>query len=296
MADSSYMQGDHDNSTTVPFSDDETDKPEDLDEDSPTATPEERVTRRQKRQARIQTMLQDGKQSKEKLAALEQEHSATRAELERLKGYVAAQPQQRASNDDGKDPYESRLDQIYERQSEAYNAAQAEIKAGSFTPERQAHYEKIARGIESEKTRVHTERVVDSRTAQQRTEQAQQVWVQKYPDVYNNRQAFQYAQATYQRKLALGEAASNDMVDEIMNETMTTFRLGKRAPPSASDRSRLSGLPAAGGGGSSKGSGVVMTPTLKKIAHSAYSDLSEAEAEKAWTNRTGKRMREKKLL
>jgi hypothetical protein len=300
---SDYMQGNADNAVAVPFSDDESDKDkskiEDLEEDSPTATPEERVTRKQKRQARIQSMLQEGKQSKEELAALRNEQANTRAELAQLRGYVAAQQQQRApANDvDGKDPYERRLDSIYERQSEAYNAAQAELKAGTFTAERQAHYERVAREIESAKTAVHTERVVDSRTHAQRAETAQQVWVQKYPDVYNNKQAFQYASATYQRRLALGEHATNDMVDEIMNETLTTFRLGKvRSAPSASERSRMSGLPSAGGGGGGSKSGIVMNPTFKKMATAAYPDLSEAEAERKWVNGPGKRLREKKVL
>ena len=80
---SDYMTGDKDNAIAVPFSDDSTEsnKAEDLEEDSPTATPEERVTRKQKRQARIQSMLQEGKQSKEELTSLRAEQAATRAEL-----------------------------------------------------------------------------------------------------------------------------------------------------------------------------------------------------------------------
>ena len=39
-----------------------------------------------------------------------------------------------------------------------------------------AHYERIARQIESDKTAVHTERVVDARTHQQRAETAQQTF------------------------------------------------------------------------------------------------------------------------
>lgn len=296
---SDFMQGNPDNSIAVPFSDDEAgDKPEELlEEDSPTASPEERISRKEKRQARIKRLLDEGKQNKEEVERLKAESAATRSELERLKGYVAAQPQQRAQNDTGKDPYEQRLDQVYERQSEAFKAAQAEIKAGGFTPERQQHYEKLAREIESEKTRIHTERAVEQRAAASRTEQAQQVWVQKYPEVYNNPRAFQYAQASWQRRLALGESPSNDTVDEIMNETMTTFRLGKKAPPSANERARMSGIPAAGSGGSGpRSAGVSMTPELRRMAEAAYSDLPPAEAHKKWVNGPGKRLREKKVL
>ncbi len=300
MADSSFMMGDHDKSVAVPFSDDEAandTKPEELlDDDSPSASPEERITRKQKRQERIKRLLDEGKQNKEEVERLKAESAATRGELERLKGYVAAQPQ-RQQNDNGKDPYEQRLDQVYEKQSEAYNAAQAEIKAGSFTPERQKYYERVAREIESAKSSIHTERLIEQRTAASRTEQAQQVWVQKYPEVYNNPRAFQYAQASWQRKLALGEQPSNDTVDEIMNETMTTFRLGKKAAPSASERSRMSGIPSAGSGGGGGKGGIVMTdPKLRRMAIAAYSHLPEEEAIKAWVNKTGKRLREKKIL
>ncbi len=302
MADSSFMMGDHDKSVAVPFSDDDAandTKPDELlDEPSANATPEERITWKQKRQDRIKRILDDGKESKAKVERLEAESAATKAELERLKGYVAAQPQ-RAQND-SRDPYEQRLDQVYEKQSEAYNAAQAEIKAGSFTPERQKYYERVAREIESAKSSIHTERLIEQRTAASRTEQAQQVWVQKYPEVYNNPRAFQYAQATWQRRLNApgAEPATNDTVDEIMQETMATFRLGKKAPPSASERSRMSGIPSAGsgGGGGGKG-GIVMTdPKLRRMAIAAYSHLPEEEAVKAWVNKTGKRLREKKVL
>lgn len=297
MADSAFMQGNPDNAVAVPFSDDE--KPvndaEELEEDSPDASPAERVTRKQRRQERLNGLIREGKQSKEALAALQTEAAKTREELAALRGYLASQPQRQA-NDDGKDPYERRLDAVYDRQSQAYTAAQAEIKAGSFTPERQQHYEKIAREIESEKTRIHTERVVDSRTQAQRTEQAQQVWVQKYPEVYNNPDAFAYARGTFERRKARKEPITNDLVDEVMQETMAEFRLGKRSAPSATERSRMSGLPSAGSGGGAPRTGVVMTPALTRMAIAAHPNLSEKDAVKKWVDTTGKRLREKKLI
>lgn len=297
MADSSFMMGDHDNAVSVPFSDDAADtKPDDLDEDSPSATPEERITRREKRQLRIQNLLREGKQSKEELATLRAEQTATRAELERLKGYVAAQPQQRPQNDDGKDPYQRRLDAVYDKQSQAYTAAQAEIAAGTFTAERQKHYETVAREVESEKTRIHTEQVMAERVPQERAVQAQQVWRQKYPDVYGNQQAYNYAQATWQRRLALGEAQTPELVDEVMTETLSTFKLGKRPPPSTSERSRMSGLPSAGGGGATRAAGVQMTPALRRMAIAAHPDLPEEQAVKKWVDSTGKKLREKRVL
>lgn len=297
---SDFMQGDHDKSVAVPFSDDETEAQNDnaLDDDKPDATPEERITRRQKRQERLNRLITEGKQSKEELARIREEQAATRAELERLKGYVSAQPAQRPSNDTGKDPYEARLDAVYEKQSQAYNAAQAEIKAGSFTPERQQYYERIAREVESEKTRIHTERVVDARSQSSRAEQAQEVWRQKYPEVYSNQRAYQYAEGTWRRKLAAlnpGEAPTAAMVDEIMSETMTQFKLGPKPAPTASDRARMSGIPSAGSGGG-KPAGVVLSNEMRRMAIAAHPDVSEADAIKKWVNTTGKRLREKKVI
>lgn len=294
---SSYLQGDHDNATAVPFSDDTSAEPaNDIDDDDkPGATVEERLTRLQKKEGRTARLLAEGKQSTERVKTLEAEQSALKSQLERLQGYVTAQPQQRPANDSG-DPYKERLEQIYAQQSEAYNTAQAEIKAGTFTADRQKHYERIAQDIESAKIGVHTERAIAQDRQQRRGEQAQQVWVQKYPEVYNNPKAFQYAQATHARKVALGETVNNDTVDEIMQETINTFKLGKKAPPSASERSRMSGISASGSSGSSRATGIVMSPTLKKLAHAAHPDMSEEDAEKKWVNKTGKRLRENKVL
>jgi hypothetical protein len=300
-----YMQGDADNAIQVPFSDDESaaasnDNAADLlDDDKPASSPEEHISRKQKRQERIKRLLDEGKQSKEELGRLRSEQDGLKGELERLKGYVAANENARrpAPHDDGRDPYESRLDAVYERQSSAYQAAQAEIKSGTFDEARSKHYERIAREIESEKSAIHAERVLATREPARRAEQAQQVWVQKYPEVYGNPSAYQFAEATFRRRQALGEAATNQLVDEIMGETMAQFRLGPKRAPSASERSRLSGLPASGGGGSSGGgSSIAMTPALRRMAAAAYSELPEHEAVKKWADTTGKRLREKKVL
>jgi hypothetical protein len=292
-----FMQGSKDDAVAVPFSDDEkaSDAAVDLDEDSPSASPEERITRKQRRQARIQNLLQEGKQSKEELAALRTEQAKTREELAQLRGYIAAQPAQRPANDDGRDPYQKRLDAIYERQNAAYVTAQAEVDAGTFTDDRKKHWERVAREIESDKILTLSEKTAEARAVNQRSEQAQQVWVQKYPEVYNNPKAYQYAKATWERRQALGESATHDMVDEVMNETMATFRLGKKAAPTASERSRVTGIPSAGSGGGSRSPGIVMTPAFTRMAEAAYPDLPQAEAVKKWVDKTGKRLREKKL-
>lgn len=302
---SDYMQGDHDKSVAVvPFSDDDAapDKPDELlvEDDKPDASPEERIQRRTRRNERITNILREGKKNAEDNRALREEQEALKLQLAELRGQLTATRQQAPQNDNGKDPYAERLAAVYARQKEAHRAATAEIKAEAWTPEREAYYERIAQDIETEKATIITERTLASRSHATRAEQAQQVWVQKYPEVYNNPRAYQYAEASFRRRQAMlepGQAPTNDMVDEVMNEAMTTFKLGPKKGPSVSDRARLSGVPSSGsGGGGGAPAGVQMTPLLRNMATAAYSDLPEAEAVKKWAQNEGKRLREKKIL
>jgi hypothetical protein len=300
MAD--YFEGNPDkNSVVVPFSDDETVSDSELitEEERPSASEEERKTRKEKRQARLQSKLQEGAKAKEELEAERKEKAELRERLARLEGAVSAGQQRQAQRPaDGKDDFTRELDAIYEQQQNAYKAAQAEVKSGTFDDKRQRYYEDIARDIEARKTEVHTRRVLSQTEGQRQQNQAQQVWVQKYPDVYRNNNAFQYAQGRAQQRLALGEQITPQVVDEIMTETMTTFKMGPRPAPSQSDRAKLSGMPASGGGGGGGpgGGGITLTPELRRMAVAAYDHLPEAEAIKAWTNKTGKRLREKKVV
>lgn len=306
-----YMQGDPDkNSVIVPFSDDEPEAKKKLaeleDDDSPTASPVERTERRKRRQERLQLMLQESQKNAERVKELEEKLNKTSQEQAELRGMLAAQQAMRTANDNAnaKDPYEARLDDIYRRQAEAYAAAQAELSRGNLPPERQAHYERIAREIETEKTRIHTERAVSQAIAQDREtrrgEQAQQVWVQKYPEVYNNPRAFEYAQAKFNlRTRGLGEQPTNALADEVFQETIAQFKLGAKPAPTASDRARMSGIPSAGSGGGGRaptGIDFSRNPELRRMALAAYSDLPEAEALKKWTDSVGKKLREKKVI
>lgn len=298
---SGFMQGDPDRgSIVVPFSDDETVSDDQIitDDDKPTDSFEERKTRKEKRQARLQGIIQQGRKTAEELEAEKKSNAELRERLARLEGVVVANNNRPPpAPADGKDEFERELDDIYQKQQNAYQAAQAEVKAGTFDEKRQRYYEGIARDIETKKTEVHTRRVLAQTEGARQANQAQQVWVQKYPDVYRNPNAFQFAQGKAQQRLALGEAITPAVVDEIMTETMTTFKIGARPAPTQSDRAKLSGIAASGsGGGSGGGGGVALTPAMRQMAIAAYDHLPEAEAIKAWTNKTGKRLREKKVV
>lgn len=276
----------------IPFSDDEVVRDDELIVDDAKASPEEKMKRSEARKARAAERERERKQQAEELRALRESSAKTAQELAELRGFVAAR-QAPAAPADGKDEFERRLDAVYEKQENAFKAYQAEMAAGTFTPERKKHYEQIAREVESEKAAVNAERVLAARAPLQQQASARQIWEQKYPEVYGNPQAFKYAQATFHRRDALGEKVT---VEEIMDETMATFKLGPKKP-AASERSRLSGIPSSGaGGGDRSGEGIVMTPVFKQMATSKYSHLPEAEAIKQWVNNEGKALRAKKVI
>jgi len=295
------MQGDPDRqSSAIPFSDDDkesAEKDDAFDELPATASPEERLTRQRKKDERTKRLLDEGRKNGEEVKTLREKQSTLERELAELRARVN-QPPPPAPPADGKDPYEAALDAVYEKQGHAYQAAQAEIKAGTWTEERQRYYEKVARDIEAEKTKIHIQAGIARDAQNRRAESAQQVWVNRYPEVYGNQRAYQYAEATFRRRQAMGDAVTNELVDEVMREAMTTFKLGPKTAPTASEKSRLSGVSAGGNSGSSSrgADGITLTPELRRMAIAAYSDLSEADAIKKWVNGSGKRLREKKVL
>lgn len=294
-----YLQGDPDKGgVTVPFSDDESKEDAELfAEDQPGEAPEKRKERLQRRQERLQGMIQNGRHASARVKELEERDRQRERELAELRGQVAAVSVQRQPVQSQEDPFKARLDAVLQRQRDAYTAAQAEAKAGTFNEERQRHYEQVAREIEEEKGTIFAERVLAQRAPMQRAQQAQQAWINKYPEVYANQRAYEYAEGSFKRKMALlepGKQPTNDMVDEVMQETMATFKLGSKPAPTRTERDRMSGVPASGGNGGGP-STITLTPEMRRMAVAAYDNLPEHEAIKKWTEKTGKRMREKKL-
>jgi len=282
----------------VPFDDDETVRDGELITDpAKLADPEEQKARAERRKERAAERERERKEQAKELEELRARDAKRERELAELRGFVAGRTQDQTPR---KDPYTERLDDVYRRQQEAYLAAQAEVKAGTFNEDRSAHYERIARELETEKGSIHAERVLASHAPQQQVQIARQRWQEKYPEVYGNQRAYQFAAASYERRKALlepGQEPTAEMVEQSMEEARTQFRLGAKRPPSASERERLSGLPSSGsGGGSNSGGGVVVTKDLRKMATALYSDLPEDEAVKKWASTVGKSLREKKVL
>ncbi len=287
----------------VPFSDDEEVKDEELitDEDRSLklTNPKAYQDRLEKRRERSRTREKERKEQAEALKVERAEKEELKLRLARLEGAVVATQRAAAPTTPGEDPYEKQLDAVYQKQNDAYLSAQAEIKAGTFDEKRAKHYEKIAREVDADKARIHVAKAEAARVPVQRQEQAQQVYVQKYPDVYNNPQAYRYAKATFERRIALGEQETTELLDEVMTETRTVLKMGGKPKPSATDRERMSGIPSSGGGGGGTQAptgGIGMTPEFKKMATSLYSELPEKEALRKWVDGPGKELRKQKVI
>ena len=306
MADSgNYLSTDK--PVEVPFSDDENVRDDELIVDDPQlalTNPVLHKERQEKRRARAGERERERKEQAAELAALKEQASKSQRELAELRGYVAGNARRQAA-DSGKDPYEERLDAVYARQKEAYTSYKSELIAAGdkgLPAAREKHYEQLSREIESEKQTIHTERVMDSRAPAQRLQTARQKWEDEFPEIYSNPRAKQFAEAHYRQREALlpdGAAPTPEMVREAMAAARAQFKIGpKPAAASASERSRLSGIPSSGtgGGGGGDSGGVQMTKDLRKMATALYSDLSEEEAMKKWANGPGKELRKQKIL
>jgi hypothetical protein len=281
----------------VPFSDDSEEVTDDQ-LDTSGNSPEDKATRLEKRRERAAERERERKETGERLVRLEAELAAERAERARLAGYVQATVQPKA----GPDPYQQRLDAVYAKQSDTYRAYVAETLAAKankqeLPAERQAYFDSQARQFEEAKADIISERAVARVMPTLRQESSQQTWVQRYPDVWNNPQALKYAQATWEQKKAMGLQETHELADEVYEEARRVFKLGGKPSPSSRDREKLSGVPAAGGGGGAPATGdIQMTRDLRLMAIAKYSDLPEDKAIAKWKSVEGKALRLAKVL
>lgn len=282
----------------VPFSDDHDEAVTDdqlITDDEPAKAGEsaaDRESRLERRRERAKAREAERKQEREELQRL-------RGEVGELRGRMSALsvPAQQAPQ---KDPYKERLDGIYAEQKEEYTKYHAELAAhkGDLPASRIEYYERRSREIEERKATALAEAAVARTQAGADQRSARQVWVQKYPDVYNNPRAYEYAEATAKRRQAIsGDQLSNDDIDEIMSETMTTFRLGKQKP-TPRERERMSGISSGGTGGGAEqpNGGIQITSDIRKMAVALHPELKEEEAVKKWVNTVGRTLRKEKVL
>lgn len=289
----------------VPFSDDEAERPEEENDEAPGLSPAEKATRKERRTLRIKQKLDEGKEAKAELARERAEAASLRERLARLEGVVSTQQSQRAP---AVDPYQARMTAIRERQTREYQNLQAEVQAngGKLPPEREKHYVQVSSEIEDEKVNIGVEKALAQRLPEVKQSVSRQTWENKYPDVYRNPNAYAYAEATRNRRLALGEKETAELVDEVMEETMTALKLGpKPKGPTANEKARMSGVSSSSnGGGNTSGGGIQMTKELRSMALAMYrgekgpdgKPMTDEQALKKWADTAGKSLRKEKIL
>jgi len=285
----------------IPFSDDDERQSAEADEDpdEPGLTDDVRRTRRARRSERTSARLKAGEEAQALAVRLENENRQLANRLARLEGAHIQLANQSATPP--VDPYEARLKQIEDRRDFELRQAQAEVKAGTYTPERDAHFKKLGDDLDRERVDILFEKKMAQRDpqllAQVQSTVAQNQWQMQYPDVYSNDRARAWAFSRKNMLVAEGKQDSVQLNHDVLREAQEKFNLTPKEKPSQSLRSKLSGHPASGAsteaGPGTKGGGIVMTKELSRIARARFPGLKGPEADKKWAQTIGKRMREK---
>jgi hypothetical protein len=117
----------------------------------------------------------------------------------------------------------------------------------------------------------------------------------RFPDVFGDSRAFQYAQGSYNQALARGVAPSRELEDASFQEAREVI-LGRRPPPDAAQRQRASGMGSStrqvSGGAAKTTIDMPRGGALYRMAIAAYPDLEPAQACQKWAQTKGKRYQE----
>lgn len=144
--------------------------------------------------------------------------------------------------------------------------------------------------LDVEKTTLIADRR-DALQAPQRQQQAEyEAQKARHPDVYGNERALQYARGEFNKRLAAGDTASQELADACMAEAREVV-LGKRPPPDAGRRARASGMSSgvrAGAAGEQTKLSMPRGSALYKMAVAMYPNEEPAVACQKWANRNGK--------
>ncbi len=291
----------------TPFSDDDIERPDvSEDDEAPGLSPVERATRKERRTLRIKSKLKEGETAKEELVRERAEKQALAERVARLEGVVSAQ--QAGTRPAAVDHYAERLASIRAKQAREYQSALAEQAAngGKLPDERARHYEQVAAEIEDEKMQVGVDRALAKQVPVIQQTAARDRWKEKYPEVYAKPEAYAFAEARRNVRMALGEKETVELVNEVMDEAMATFKLGPKRGATANERARMSGVSSSGGGGGDNrvSGGIQMTPELRRMALAAAAGdtddkgrpLSDDAKIKKWVDGPGRELRKQKVL
>lgn len=264
---------------------------EDDDEDEPPArpeSPEERSSRKEKRRER-------GRQREEERQQFARENAELKERLARLEGHISAQRQ---------------VPQTEQRPTE--NPIDAEIKK---LIARQRQLATTINELPEHAQRQHLPAALEENDAIE--DQLVKLRIQKYappppvvpnraellidseaPDIRQHPQGLAVTRSAFDMIVQAGKMpAGPEALRAAIAQARDILGIRKAAPVRSrtendSLRSRLGGAPRSAGGAPDKGSSVAMTRAMERIAKAAYPKLSQAEANKKWAQKHGRRFNE----
>jgi len=213
----------------------------------------------------------------ERLARAEEETARLRSEIQQSR-------QQNYNVQPAKDPIDSELENVHERERALGVQWEMDRVAGRLRDKSVVDdYDRKAREIEGQKAAIASKKAMRDMMPQMIREQQITQLRQQYSDVYNNQQALTYAQGAYQMMLARNEPDGPQLLDKAMNQARMEFKMpgANYMKPTQSDKDRLSGIPG-GGGRNSVDNRVRMGKSEKLMAEAMFIDAAGGKQEKAW--------------
>lgn len=198
-------------------------------------------------------------------------------------------PAPAAAGDNGADELES----IYQEQEMIAMQANAGVQLPKELVERLS---RRAKELDVAKHRIIAQR--ELRQALPAIQGAQQhpmraMLEMKFPDVYANPRAREWAGAWCVQRVARGRRYDISMVEESLEQARKEFGMATR-PTSATQRSRTSGPGGGSGGHGGDARVITLTPDQVEMAKVAYKHLPEKEAIRKWAATVGKKLAEEK--
>lgn len=227
---------------------------------------EEKLSRKEKKRARYDQMMQ----------SLEE----TRRENAELKGRVDEMGRRPdpAPVKEEEDPLRAEVDRIHQQKKAVWSEFNARSANKTLTAERQGELEADLRRLEEEQVDARVEHKLRGRLPRQQDERVT-VLNARYPDVMSHDKAAGWASSRYQQRVLEGAKEGWDLIDEVAGEARRQFKMTSSDPTDGQRRAHTGaprGRTAPRGNEASKH--VTMTPELKKLADATYPNIMDDKA------------------
>jgi len=245
-------------------------------------TDEAKVSRR--RQARAERQ--------NKFRQMEEESSRLRREVEELRQRAQYQaPPQQYQQQQQENPVQTRLRSIDEANKSLHREYTALHQAGKMTPQMEEEFQTKAINLRRAEIAAITQAAQPQVNQQEIISKA--IWAQfttKHADIFHdpNPNVQKWAWAKYHEAMADGKADTEELVEEILDQTRIKFgktpRKLRGSRPDENTRQRFTGVSSRGGGGSGVDDGIVeMSAHDKRMARIAFGDRKDPKTGKPWT-------------